>query len=179
VDVYVANGRASATTDGGQVAYGKGSYAPVSLHWDLAQNGNEPSLPAWQAAPGAVQVQADGIHVAVGNRGSDTAHNVQVSVFWIVWPLNQPAPVWNSAGWTQSPSTAAKDIPIGAGEVNFGPIGFAPPAPGRYVLVAKASCADDPAIPDVTDFACSSMPTKLVDLVTGDNNLGLRVVTVA
>ena len=46
----------------------------------------------------------------------------------------------------------------------------------RYIILAKASCVDDTANTDVANYACSSMKTQLVDLVSGDNNIGLRVL---
>src|SRR5262249_55437803 len=64
VDVYIADGRKSETTENGSIAYGRGNYAPVSLLWDTDQSGNEPP-PAWQADRNAIRVQADGIHVVV------------------------------------------------------------------------------------------------------------------
>jgi hypothetical protein len=182
VDVYIADGRTAETTESGIITYGPGNYAPVSLHWDVNQRGVDQQgggdpVPAWQARPDVVVLQADGIHVFAGNRGTADAHAVQVSVYWIEWPANSPPPTWNSAGWMQCAAIAAQDIAAGANSVPFGPFQFAPPAQRRYIVLAKASCIDDLAIPDVSNFACSSKPTRLVDLVAGDNNLGLRVVT--
>jgi hypothetical protein len=176
VDVYIANGRSSETTQSGTIAYGPGNYAPVSLHWDMDQSGGDP-VPAWQADPYAIRVEADGIYVVVGNRGAEDALDVHVSVRWIEWPANS-RPTWNSAGWSQSPPIAARDIPAWSANEQFGPFEFAPPGPGRYVVVAVATCVDDLANLNVPSFACSYMETGLVDLISGDNNLGLRVVVV-
>jgi hypothetical protein len=177
VDVYIADGRTQETTESGIIAYGPGNYAPVSLHWDANQGGGDP-VPAWQARPDVIVLQADGIHVFVGNHGSVDAHAVQVSVYWIEWAANSPPPTWkNGTGWNKCAAIAAQDIAAGADNVPFGPFQFAPPAQRRYVVMAKASSTDDPANPDVATLACSQMETRLVDLVSGDNNLGLRVVT--
>ena len=179
VDVYIASGRGTETNETGSTAYGPGSYAPVSLYWDPGQQGNEPAPPPlWQAAATAISIQADGIHVVVGNRGTEDAQNVQVNAFWIEWPSNQAPPNWNDSGWNSSGATAAQGVPAGH-VVPFGPLPFAGAAGRRYIVVAKAACADDPASPDTASFACSYMPTRLVDLIAGDNNLGLRVVTLA
>jgi hypothetical protein len=177
VDIYIADGRRSETTESGIVTYGPGNYAPVSLYWDANQTGNEPNLPAWQADPNSIRVQADGIYVVVGNRGTEDADNVEVSVSWIEWTdLAVAPPAWNSAGWAPRAAIAVQDIPAGT-NVEFGPFQFAPPAHRRYIVVAMATCDDDRATPDAANLACSYLETRLVDLVSGDNNLGLRVVS--
>ena len=176
VDVYIANGRGSELTENGTVEYGPGSYAPVSLHWDPDQAGGDP-LP-WQATRDAITVQASGISVVVGNRGSEKATDVTVAVWWHEWPINTPPPAWNDPGWNPCnlPTGAAQDIETHA-EAVFGPFEFAPASGQRFIAVAKASCLADGAYIDVPGLACSYMPTRLVDLVSGDNNMGLRVVT--
>jgi hypothetical protein len=175
VDVYIANGRSFETTQNGTIEYGPGNYAPVSLHWDIGQSGGDP-VPAWQADPYAIRVEADGIYVVVGNRGAEDALDVHVSVWWIEWPAITTPTTWNSGGWSQSPPVAARDIPAWTANEQFGPFEFAAPAPGRYIVVAVATCVDDLANLNVASFACSYMETGLVDLVAGDNNVGLRVV---
>jgi hypothetical protein len=61
--------------------------------------------------------------------------------------------------------------------VTFGGFALAP-APGRYLVLAQATCADDRANPDpATGYACSVLPTPLPDLVANDNNLGLAVIS--
>jgi hypothetical protein len=51
-----------------------------------------------------------------------------------------------------------------------------PPA-GRYIVVAMVDCDGDPANTNAaTLYPCSYLATPLVDLVSGDNNIGLRVI---
>lgn len=178
VDVYIADGRRSETTESGIIEYGPGNYAPVSLHWDRHQTGEEDPLPPWQADPDAITVEAAGISVVVRNRGSEKATDVTVAVWWHEWPDDAPAPVWNEPGWEPSDlqTIAAQDIESGAYAV-FGPFPFAPTSGQRFIILAKASCPDDRAYIDEPTLACSSMRPRLVDLVSGDNNVGLRVVT--
>jgi hypothetical protein len=176
VDVYIANGRGAESTENGTVEYGPGSYAPVSLHWDADQAGGDP-LP-WQATRNSITVEAGGISVVVGNRGSEKATDVTVAVWWHEWPINSPPPAWNGPGWNPCnlPASAAQDIETHA-EAVFGPFQFAPASGQRFIVLAKASCLADGAYIDVPSLACSYMPTRLIDLVSGDNNMGLRVVT--
>jgi hypothetical protein len=43
--------------------------------------------------------------------------------------------------------------------------------------MARATCADDRANTDPTTcLPCSRQSTPLIDLIAGDNNLGLRVI---
>jgi hypothetical protein len=175
VDVYIATGRRSESTENGTVAYGPGSYAPVSLHWDPDQAGGSP-LPPWQADPNAIIVDASGISVVVGNRGSDKATDVTVSVWWHEWPINSVPPAWNEPGWSNPQTSAAQDVEKDTDAV-FGPFQFAPTSGQRFIILAKASCLADGAYIDVPTLACSYMRTRLIDLVSGDNNMGLRVVT--
>ncbi|WP_156438865.1 hypothetical protein [Bradyrhizobium valentinum] len=174
VDVYIANGRGSESTESEPIEYGPGSYAPVSLHWPLDQNVGDP-LP-WQAHRNAITVEASGISVVVGNRGSEKATGVTVAVWWREWPINSAPPAWNEPGWTALPATAAQDIEAQA-DATFGPFQFAPASGQRFIILAKASCLADGAYIDVPARACSYMRTRLIDLVSGDNNMGLRVVT--
>jgi hypothetical protein len=175
VDVYIRDLRPTTeTTLYGPIEYGPGSYIPVSLDWG-------PSAPQWQADPADGIVVADGnISVTVGNRGSQPAANVQVSVWWCAWPAAAAPPQWGDplALWmpcNPQPS-GGQNIAPGA-QANFGPFAFAPPAGARYLVFAQATCPDDRANTDgATLFACSLMPTPLLDLVPNDNNLGLLVV---
>jgi hypothetical protein len=175
VDVYIANGRRSESTENGTVEYGPGSYAPVSLHWDPDQTGGS-LLPPWQAAPNAITVNASGISVVVGNRGSEKATDVTVALWWREWPINSDPPAWNEPGWSNPQTSTAQDIEKDTDAV-FGPFQFAPTSGQRFIILAKASCLADRAYIDEPTLACSSMSTRLIDLVAGDNNIGLRVVT--
>jgi hypothetical protein len=178
VDVYIGNGRRSEATENGTIQYNPGSYAPVSLHWDPGQTGEEDPLPPWQADRDAITVEAGSISVVVGNRGSSQASDVRVAVWWQEWPTNSPPPLWNEPGWNlcNSPTNTTHDIETHE-EAVFGPFQFAPTSGQRFIILAKASCPADQAYIDEPTLACSYMPTRLIDLVTGDNNIGLRVVT--
>ena len=178
VDVYIRDLRPiSETTPYGEVSYGAGSYNPVSLEWDPYQSQNSVP-PKWQADPAVITVLANGkISVSVGNRGTILATNVEVSVWWHEWPTAAPPPQWD-ATWTQCPlaGPASKNIPSG-GQVTFGKFAAVPlPTGKRYLLLARATCADDRANNDpATNLPCSQQPTPLLDLVANDNNLGLWV----
>jgi hypothetical protein len=177
VDVYIRDQRpASETTPYGDVDYGEGSYVPVSLEWNPNQSGSDDS-PKWQAdRTNGIAVNGNQIRVTVGNRGSQRAINVQVSVWFCLWPPGAP-PNWDSAAWTAcnpSPS-AAQSVDPGA-HITFGPFTFAPP-PSRYLVLAEATCPDDRANTDSAPLLpCSLLPTPLLDLVANDNNLGLLVL---
>jgi hypothetical protein len=182
VDVYITDRRP--TTEGtpyGPIAYGPGSYIPVSLDWDPNQIGGGPTTPQWQADPTAIQVAGSNVTVTVGNRGSQPAANVQVSVWWCAWPAASAPPQWGDSGapWTacNPQPSAAQNIAPGT-QATFGPFAFAPPPAGtRYLVLAQATCPDDRANTDpATLLPCSQMAAPLLDLVANDNNLGLIVV---
>lgn len=175
VDVYIADGRPDREPDPyGEVVYAPGHYLPVSLHW---QDAPAAPVPAWQAQAQALVVRADGsVEVRVGNRGQQAALGVGVEAWWAPWPTGQDAPLWNDGTWAAcTGAPAAQDIPAGGSAVFTG-LDHPPPA-GRYLLLARASCAADRSNLDATPaLACSLEPTRLDDLVAGDNNLALRVV---
>jgi hypothetical protein len=185
VDVYILDRRPlSEASPYGDIAYGPGSYNPVSLHWDLQQSGSDAAPPLWQAAPGAIVVSGSKISVKVGNRGSQPATKVKVSVWWHAWPSGSPTPKWNdtspgSTPWKKcTPSSGSgKTIAPGPTPVEFH-FTFTPPSAGtRYLALAIATCGDDAANTDTTtSLPCSHLPTALIDLVPNDNNLGLTVV---
>jgi hypothetical protein len=164
----------------GPVEYGPGSYVPVSLDWDSKQGEADPA-PAWQADPkeGIVSFE-DGIYVKVGNRGTQTAQNVTVSVWWCPWAAGTLPPLWNDSNSDWQPygpaTTAAQDIE--PNEVGcFGPFSLSGSSPtSRYVVLAQATCDDDMAniVPEA-ELPCGREEAPLVDLVANDNNLGLRV----
>jgi hypothetical protein len=177
VDVYIADGRPLVdSTPGSGIDYGPGNYLPVSLEWDRNQKGGD-LPPAWQA-PSAIDVQGNQIRVKVGNRGSQSAAAVKVSVWYREWPKNTPPPTWqNGAGWTScSPAVSGGQSIAAGGETTFGPFTHAPP-PKRYIVIAMATCTSDPAnIDPATGYPCSFLETELIDLVASDNNLALRVL---
>lgn len=185
VDVYIKDLRPDSTSSGA-IRYGPGSYVPVSLHCNNAQAQSHVP-PEWQADPNAVIV-APGtgeITVKVGNRGTQLAQDVEVTVWWHEWPAGPP-PDWDTS-WT--PCALSGGGAIGMQDVDptdpgdpttlktFGPFAAVPLAAGtRYLLLVQANCGDDPANTDPTTLLpCSLDPTPLVDLVANDNNLGLRV----
>jgi hypothetical protein len=182
VDIYIQDLRpASDATPYGDIAYGPGSYIPVSLDWDPNQSGSS-APPLWQADPNAIVVSGSNISVTVRNRGSQPAVNVQVSVWWCAWSGSTNPPKWNDPGWTlcSPPASPGQTIMPGPGAppTNFGPFTFLPPPPGtRYLVLAQATCEDDRANTDPAPaLPCSYLPTRLIDLVANDNNLGLIVV---
>ena len=179
VDIYIEDGRPSAEiTQRWSVEHGLGAYVPVSLDWGRYA---EPppagaDIPQWFARDTAVESQGGQIFVTVGNRGRETATGVTVRVWWHAWPGGTVAPSWDATQWGNGPQPAVQDIPPGQTR-RFG--GFALGiGPGRHLVLAHATCADDRANTDpLTLLPCSDLPTPLPDLVASDNNLGLIVVT--
>jgi hypothetical protein len=184
VDIFIKDLRPSfdAATCG-PVGYGPGSYVPVSLDWSCDQSEWDPP-PEWQADPNeGIIISDDGIYVKVGNRGSRTAENVTVSVWWCPWRADMP-PKWNGPNWKQyDPPTADPQDILPNKVVSFGPFSISGPSPtSRYIVLAQATCDDDLAnttiIATPTPTAilpCGREETCLLDLVANDNNLGLRV----
>ncbi len=178
VDVYIASRRPVVDpTPYGTVTYGPGSYLPVSLHW---QDAGSTDMPLWQAHGDAIQVDRlnGDIVVTVGNRGREVATDVDVEVWWAPWPAGESPPQWADGTWvscTPPSPPSRQDVPPGTTAV-FG--GFKHQAPvQRYVVLAQVRCADDRAnIDPAGGLLCATQPTRLDDLVAGDNNLGLRVV---
>jgi hypothetical protein len=162
----------------GPVEYGPGSYVPVSLDWSSDQGGSD-DAPAWQADPDEGIISCDdSIYVKVRNRGTQTAQDVTVRVWWCPWPADSPKPKWNDPDWQPCPPQAIAAQDIGPTEVgSFGPFSVSGPIPGsRYVVLARATCDDDRAnIASGAKLPCGREKTPLVDLVANDNNLGLRV----
>lgn len=165
--------------------YGRGSYVPVSLHWEQPSVMTDKSAAAslWQAdaATGMVWRPANGeVVVLVNNRGRVKANNVVVRLWYVEWPDATDPPQWNDGGWMESTDSPSVAKPVGDGEsVQFPAFAFAPAAPGRYVLFAEATCPDDRAHTDsATGLACASLKVPLPSLVANDNNLAVRVVVV-
>ncbi|MCP3442564.1 hypothetical protein [Bradyrhizobium sp. CCGUVB14] len=183
VDIYILDRRPlSEVSPYGDIAYGPGSYNPVSLDWDLHQAGSG-TPPLWQAHQSAIVVSGGNISVKVGNRGGQQATNVVVTVWWQAWPGGSPPPKWTSpvsTTWTPcdpSPGSSGQAIDSGAPPVEFDFTFNPPPSGTRYLVLAIATCVDDAANTDPTTlFPCSQLPTELIDLVPNDNNLGLIVV---
>ena len=116
------------------------------------------------------------------NRGSTVANGVTVSVWYIVRPDSAAHPPnWNPTTWTKIGDRGPAAVPPWpAPAVSFGP--FAPPpaqpATKRVWILAIADCTADRANSNpITSLPCSVSPVSIVDLVAGDNNLGLWVVS--
>jgi hypothetical protein len=173
IDVFIDNGRPD--SEGSQP---RGGYMPVSLDWSVLPN---PSR--WHATGHGVVIDSTGVTVRVGNRGQLPATGVVVRVSHSpLWLPSDPPPAWDSAAWTPLGSPSATTTVPPGGEVTFGPFtGFPTPA-GRYLILAEATCPGDLANTDSTTpllpLPCSVQPTPIVDLVAGDNNLGLGVLDV-
>jgi hypothetical protein len=175
VDLYIENYRSAVNAASGGLQYGLGSYYPVSLDWDSNQDGSDVP-PSWQATADAIEIDDGEIYVTVGNRGSEPAEGVEVSVWWCEWPNGDP-PEWDDTDWTECDAAPVDSQTIAPnGSAMFGPFTFQPPA-DRYIVLAIASCSDDlPNTDSITGLPCSLQSTPLVDLVANDNNLGLRVI---
>jgi hypothetical protein len=178
VDIFIADNRPlTDVTPDAPVDYGPGNYLPVSLEWDRNQTGAD-TAPRWQAPPTAIDVQGNNIRVRVGNRGSQTAANVKVRVWYRAWPKDAYPPTWqDAAGWTQCDPAVSNSQSISAGqEQTFGPFTHKAPT-RRYIILTQATCDDDPAnIDPAARLPCSYLDTSLTDVVAGDNNLALRVL---
>lgn len=173
VDVFIDDGR-----DDSEGLYPRGGYMPASLDWH--------PTPAWHATLSALQVTGSRVWVEVCNRGRSAAADVTVAVWWVDWPGAQiDPPKWNPATWNLLGVSGLTLIPGWSDQsdpppppTSFGSFAGIPTGPpGRRILIlAAATCPADRANTDVaTGFHCSTMDTPIVDLVAGDNNLGLRL----
>jgi hypothetical protein len=155
----------------------RGGYVPVSLHSEPA-----PNVSVWHAlkngARDAMKVTGDQVTVEVENCGQADALTT-VEVWWADW--QDPLPKWKAPGaWNPLGVSAAKLVPKWASV--HAPTPFTvpgiPTAPAgkRVLILAAASTAGDPPNTDpATSLPCAKKQTPLVDLVAGDNNLGLRL----
>jgi hypothetical protein len=172
IDVFIDDRRPDAAG-----ARQRGGYVPVSLDWGVTVD-----PPLWHATTTAIQINGDQVRVRVRNRGAVDATSVSVSVWYAQWLLTDPEPPawntpsrWSSLGPQPAQTVSAWPTP----EVTFGPYGGLPaPAPGHaLVVIAIATCEGDPANADTTTLLpCTTELTRIVDLVSGDNNMGLVVV---
>lgn len=170
VDIFIDDNRPSS-----EGTYTRGGYMPVSLDWNSA-------LPRrWHASASAIKIVGNHIWVEVGNRGQTAANGVKVSVYFIAWPVTASAPPeWGPmTGWAKIADSGLASVPPWPGPaLSFGP--FATPArtPGKRLwILAIADCPADVANPNSTTvLPCAQYKVSIVDLVAGDNNLGLRVL---
>lgn len=169
VDVFIENRRPPS-----EGAFPRGGYMPVSLDWNSTL-----SQPSWHAPDAAMQIRQDKVTVVVHNRGQKAAKHVVVQLWYLKWPLtDQIPPQWDRTRWSSIPASPPATVAPG-GSRPFGPFTGVPVAPGRYLILAAASCPADRAnIDPVTMLPCACNPTPITDLVAGDNNLGLRVLTI-
>ena len=153
----------------------RGGYMPVSLDWEPVPDPDD--LPLWHADPDAISVSDDEVEVQVQVRSAATVDEVWVEVWWIDWPDAQPEPpAWDRTTWTSLGSSGP--LPVDPGTPTTFSLTGLPTAPSdrRLLILAAATCTGDPANIDTsTALPCSSLPTPIVDLVAGDNNLGLRL----
>jgi hypothetical protein len=179
VDIYIDDRRPrEEVLPSCAVTHRPGGYVPVSLHWP-ADGAGFAGL-EWLAAPGAIDWQNNQVRVRVGNRGRVLAQGVSVRVWQRAYADGDPVPLWNDGTWTEiTPARGAQNVAPDS-SVEFGPFGFAPPAGQHFLVLAEATCAADRANSDPCDpptgLPCSQQPTPLIDLVAGDNNLGLTLV---
>ena len=176
-DVFIDDERPDSEGD-----YPRGGYMPVSLEWHAAPN---PS--PWHASDNAIRVTGNPVignqvSVEVRNRGQLAANQVTVQIWWIHWQPGQPVPPWDKGTWNSRPPSAAQTVPAWLNPpvlnppVTFGPFTLPPQPSGRRLIVAEATCAGDRANTDVsTGLPCATQPTPIIDLIAGDNNLGLRL----
>jgi len=169
VDVYIDDRR-----DDSEGPFPRGGYMPASLDWE--------ATPRWHATRDAMKVTGNQVSVQVRNRGRDDATGVTVAVWWAEVSAIDP-PKWNTANWIPLGVSAPKLVPASssppAPPTVFGPFTEIPtPPPGsRGLILAAATCPADRAnIDTATSYPCSTEETPIVDLVAGDNNLGLRFV---
>jgi hypothetical protein len=154
-----------------------GGYEPVAL----PTLNDERTHQAWHASAAAIAVAADGIRVTVGNRGRETADQVEIEVW--VSPAGQPRLLQK----LDAAEPAQASIPPGGWTQAFvlpASVGHAALAPGRYVALAVATCTGDRADSDSAGglpCAWAAAPPAddrlLTDLVANDNNIGLRIIT--
>ena len=171
----------------------RGGYMPVSLDWQPVPNPpipepspavppNPPNPPLWHATADAIRVVGNAVTVVeVSSRGPSPTTGVTVQVWWNDWPSGNP-PAWNNGTWNLLGTSAQQPVAPWPARTQFGPFSATgpadlPTAPSgrRLLIVATATCAADPANSEAsTTLHCSTLPTPIVDLVAGDNNIGLR-----
>ena len=174
----------------------RGGYMPVSLDWKPvptppvpqpppAVTPHPPTAPLWHATADAIRVVGNAVTVVeVSTRGPSSANQVTVQVWWTAWPSSQPnPPAWNDGTWKSLGTSTPQTVSPWPARTPFGPFSASgaaalPTSPSgrRLLILATATCAADRANTDAaTGLHCSTMKTPIVDLVAGDNNVGLRL----
>jgi hypothetical protein len=176
-DVFIDDGR-----DDSPGGFPRGGYMPVSLDWQPVAS--PPGPPRWHAAAPAIQVAGDTVSVEVSNRGPSPAPQVRVAVWWAEWSTTQPdPPAWNDGAWHSLGTSVPQTVAPWPARTAFGPFSAAGidalptlPAGRRLLIVASATSPSDRANTDPFSLLpCALLPTPIVDLVAGDNNIGLRL----
>jgi len=177
-DVFIDDLRQDSEGD-----YARRGYMPASLDWQPVPN--PPNPPLWHATADAIRVVGNAVTVVeVSTRSPSPANQVTVQVWWTDWPSTQPnPPAWNNGTWKSLGTSAPQTVSPWPARTTFGPfsasgVAALPTSPPnrRLLIVATATCAADPANTDAsTALPCSTLPTPIVDLVAGDNNIGLRL----
>jgi hypothetical protein len=173
----------------------RGGYMPVSLDWQSVPNPptvgeppapvlpNPPNPPLWHATANAIQVVGNAVTVEVSSRGPSPAAGVTVKVWWIDWPAALVIPpAWNNGDWKLLGTSTPKTVAPWPARTTFGPFSTTgpsdlPTSPSgrRLLIVASATCSADRANTEASaTLPCSTMATPIVDMVAGDNNIGLR-----
>jgi hypothetical protein len=149
----------------------RGGYMPVPLDWQ--------GTPYWHADPQtAVMIDNQNrVRVQVRNRGNLPASGVSVVVWYKRWPNAQANPPdWDRKKWNSLILPGSRTVrPWPDPGVTFGPFQL-PGAPGtRLLVLAVSDCPADPANTEKTALHCANTSLPVIDLVAGDNNLGLVV----
>jgi hypothetical protein len=174
VDIYIEDRRSEHEHwCGSSAEHGKGSYVPVSL--EGPKKTGTLDQPRWFS--NAIKVDGNEISVRVGNRGSEKAKSVNVTVFYTHWD-GDDLPPWEAGGgnrWIEAgPKGGLTKAQINK-RSDIGPFSWKPDGK-NYLILAVASCADDRANTDPAScLPCSRKPMPLADLVANDNNLGLTL----
>jgi hypothetical protein len=170
VDVFIDDRRPA--TEG---AFPRGGYEPVSLDW-----GATARPPLWHAADDAIAVgRGRVLKVTVRNRGAQDAAGVTVGVWYAHWKSSDPVPpAWNTSAWKSLAQPPARTVHAWPASETFVISGLPAPRPrARLLVLAVATCPADRANVDpATHLPTATERTPIVDLVAGDNNLGLRVL---
>ncbi len=184
VDLFVADQRPTRIAySSGVVAYGAGSYVPVSLDWAGER--------LWTIDPGAMRIE-------IGNRGSYPVHDAQLRI-WIGSADRPPEKVRWDLDSVIDWHVAIGPFPVVLEGNGIQTVELPPEveeelrqltAPMLLVLVEVSTPYDvantDPsaclpsAVPDGQsgNTALPTIPRRLADLVANDNNLGLMVFIV-
>jgi len=173
VDVFIDTRRPDSKGD-----FPRGGYMPVSLDWHGG------GAKRWHATCDAIKVKDGAVTVSVCNRGSSDAYNTTVAVWYAACdPTTETLPDWNSGNWFQIDELGPQLVPARTSPdaaIPFEPYPLPNAPSGSYLaILAIANCPDDRANTDpYTALPCALDETPLIDLVAGDNNLGLHIYKV-